>query len=161
MLQIAILIVILDLITKTMVVYLLKPGNPIVLIPAFFGESVGPILQLNLIRNPGAAFSLGSNSTYLLSALAIIISLYIWRTSKRIINMWWTLSLGAILGGAIGNLLDRIFRAPSIFRGEVVDFLQIPYWAIFNVADMAVSISAVVIAIMTLLGKDPFEKKVS
>ena len=62
---------------------------------------------------------------------------------------------------AIGNLIDRIFRSPGVFRGAVVDFVQIPYWAIFNVADMAVSISATIIAIMTLMGKDPYKKKLN
>jgi signal peptidase II len=87
-----------------------------------------------------------------------LISVYIYRTGKKVVRLSWAICLGALLGGALGNLIDRIFRAPGVFRGAVVDFFQIPYWAIFNIADMSVTISAVVIVVMTLFGKDPYQK---
>ena len=93
-----------------------------------------------------------------IKSIAFVISVVIWKTGKKIENRIWAICLGAMLGGAIGNLLDRIFRSPVIFRGAVVDFFQIPYWAIFNIADMAVSVSATIVAIMTIFGKDPYKK---
>ena len=158
MLKIAVFIVISDLLTKIIAVQTLENRDSIVLVPALFGERIGPLLQLTFIRNPGAAFSLGTNATWIFTILAFVISVVIWKTGKKIENRIWAICLGAMLGGAIGNLLDRIFRSPGIFRGAVVDFFQIPYWAIFNIADMAVSISATIVAIMTIFGKDPYKK---
>lgn len=158
MLKIAIGVIALDLLTKVLAVKYLENQPNVVLIPAVFGESAGPLLQLTFIRNPGAAFGLGASTTWVFTILAILISVYIYRTGKKVVRLSWAICLGAMLGGALGNLIDRIFRAPGVFRGAVVDFFQIPYWAIFNIADMSVTISAVVIAIMTLFGKDPYHK---
>lgn len=159
MLRIALTIIVLDQITKVIAVTTLENRDNLVLVPALFGDRVGPLLQFNFIRNPGAAFGFGTNATLIFTILALIISVVIWKTGKKIENRIWAICFGALLGGAIGNLIDRIFRSPGVFRGAVVDFVQIPYWAIFNVADMAVSISATIIAVMTLLGKDPYSKK--
>ena len=158
MLKVALGVIALDLLTKVLAVQFLEKSENIVLIPAFFGDRAGPLLQLTFFRNPGAAFSLGTSSTWVFTILAFIISFYIYRTGKKVVRLSWAICLGAMLGGALGNLIDRIFRAPGVFRGAVVDFIQIPYWAIFNIADMGVSISAVAIAVMTLLGKDPYKK---
>lgn len=158
MLKIAIGVIVLDLITKVLAVRYLENRPNIVLIPAIFGENAGPLLQFTFFRNPGAAFSLGSSTTWVFTILAFVIAFYIYRTGKKVVRLSWAICLGAMLGGAIGNLIDRLFRAPGVFRGAVVDFIQIPYWAIFNIADMGVSISAVVIAVMALFGKDPYLK---
>ena len=158
MLKIAIGVIALDLLTKVLAVRYLENRPNVVLVPAIFGENAGPLLQFTFIRNPGAAFSLGSSTTWVFTILAFIIAFYIYRTGKKVVRMSWAICLGAMLGGAIGNLIDRLFRSPGVFRGAVVDFIQIPYWAIFNIADMGVSISAVVIAFMALFGKDPYQK---
>jgi len=158
MLKIAIGVIVLDLITKFLAVRYLENRPNIVLIPAIFGENAGPLLQFTFFRNPGAAFSLGSSTTWVFTILAFVIAFYIYRTGKKVVRLSWAICLGAMLGGAIGNLIDRLFRSPGVFRGAVVDFIQIPYWAIFNIADMGVSISAVVIAAMALFGKDPYLK---
>ena len=158
MLKVAIGVIALDLFTKVLAVRYLENRPSIVLVPAVFGEKDGPLLQFTFIRNSGAAFSLGSSTTWVFTLLAFIIAFYIYRTGKKVVRLSWAICLGAMLGGAIGNLIDRLFRAPGVFRGAVVDFIQIPYWAIFNIADMGVSISAVVIAVMTLLGKDPYQR---
>ena len=158
MLKIAIGVIVLDLITKVLAVRYLENRPNIVLIPAIFGENAGPLLQFTFFRNPGAAFSLGSSTTWVFTILAFVIAFYIYRTGKKVVRLSWAICLGAILGGAIGNLIDRLFRSPGVFRGAVVDFIQIPYWAVFNIADMGVSISAVVIAVMALFGKDPYLK---
>ena len=158
MLKVAIGVIALDLFTKVLAVRYLENRPSIVLVPAVFGEKAGPLLQFTFIRNSGAAFSLGSSTTWVFTLLAFIIAFYIYRTGKKVVRLSWAICLGAMLGGAIGNLIDRFFRAPGVFRGAVVDFIQIPYWAIFNIADMGVSISAFVIAVMTLLGKDPYQR---
>jgi signal peptidase II len=158
MLKIAIGVIVLDLITKVLAVRFLENRPNIVLIPAIFGENAGPLLQFTFFRNPGAAFSLGASTTWVFTILAFVIAFYIYRTGKKVVRLSWAICLGAMLGGAIGNLIDRLFRSPGVFRGAVVDFIQIPYWAIFNIADMGVSISAVVIAFMALFGKDPYQK---
>jgi signal peptidase II len=158
MLKIAIGVIALDLLTKVLAVRYLENRPNVVLIPAIFGENAGPLLQFTFIRNSGAAFSLGASTTWVFTILALIISFYIYRTGKKVVRLSWAICLGAMLGGAIGNLIDRLFRSPGVFRGAVVDFIQIPYWAIFNIADMGVSISAVVIAFMALFGKDPYQK---
>ncbi len=158
MLRIALTIIVIDQITKIIAVATLEKRENLILIPALLGDSVGPILQFNFIRNPGAAFGFGTNATLIFTILAFVISIIIWKTGKKVENRVWAICFGSLLGGAIGNLIDRIFRSPGVFRGAVVDFVQIPYWAIFNVADMAVSISATIIAVMTLLGKDPYKK---
>ena len=158
MLKIAIGVIVLDLITKVLAVRYLENRPNIVLIPAILGENAGPLLQFTFIRNPGAAFSLGSSTTWVFTILAFVIAFYIYRTGKKVVRLSWAICLGAMLGGAIGNLIDRLFRSPGVFRGAVVDFIQIPYWAVFNIADMGVSISAVVIAVMALFGKDSYLK---
>ena len=158
MLKIAIGVIVLDLITKVLAVRYLENRPNIVLIPAIFGENAGPLLQFSFFRNPGAAFSLGSSTTWVFTILAFVIAFYIYRTGKKVVRLSWAICLGAMLGGAIGNLIDRLFRSPGVFRGAVVDFIQIPYWAVFNIADMGVSISAVVIAVMALFGKDSYLK---
>jgi len=161
MLRVALSIIIIDQITKVIAVATLENRDNLILVPALFGERIGPILQFSFIRNPGAAFGFGTNATLIFTILAFVISIIIWKTGKKIENRVWAICFGALLGGAIGNLIDRIFRSPGAFRGAVVDFVQIPFWAIFNVADMAVSISATIIAIMTLMGKDPYKKKLN
>jgi signal peptidase II len=76
----------------------------------------------------------------------------IFRYARRLASLPWALALGALLGGSIGNLIDRMFRAPGPFQGFVVDFIQLPYWAIFNIADMSIVISGIGIAILLLRG---------
>ena len=158
MLKIALGVIVLDLITKALAVQFLENSSNIILIPAIFGENAGPLLQLTFYRNPGAAFSLGTNATWVFTFLAVVVSVYIYRTGKKIARLSWALCFGAMLGGALGNLIDRFFRSPGVFRGAVVDFIQIPYWAVFNIADMSVSISATILLIMVLRGIDPYKK---
>lgn len=113
---------------------------------------VGELLQLHFVRNPGAAFSLGGSYTFIISALAIGVSVVILRTARTLSSTWWAVVLGGVLGGALGNLLDRLFRAPGPLRGHVVDFLELPNWPIFNVADMALVGSAILAVVLSLRG---------
>ena len=143
-LRIAALVVLVDQITKALAVTMLEGKAPIPLLGDFFG--------LSFTRNPGAAFSFATNATWLFTAFATIATAVIVWKSTKIANVWWALSLGGVLGGALGNLIDRLVRAPGVFHGHVVDFLMFPNFPLFNVADSAIVISAVGIAILSLRG---------
>ncbi|HWH98957.1 MAG TPA: signal peptidase II [Propionibacteriaceae bacterium] len=127
-----------DVITKSIVVARLDPELPIRLL--------GGLLTLRLLRNPGAAFSQGQQFTYVFAAAAILVLTFvIVRLVPRVRHVGWAIALGLLCAGVAGNLVDRLFRRPAVLRGHVVDFLQLPYFAIFNVADMCITASAVLI----------------
>jgi signal peptidase II len=134
----------LDQLTKVLALRHLTPGEPV--------NVIGSLLKFNLIRNPGAAFSLGTSYTPVISAIQIIVAVGVVWLSRRLGSIGWAIAFGFLFGGAVGNIMDRIFRAPSPFHGHVVDFLQTPHWAIFNVADMAVTSAAILLVIQTLRG---------
>lgn len=115
---------------------------------------VGSWLRLIYTENTGAAFSLGTGVTWIFSLIAIAVVFVILRTSTRLGSIWWGVALGGLLGGAIGNLIDRMTRAPGPGRGYVVDFIQLPYWPVFNIADMCVVGSAILMVALTLFGVD-------
>lgn len=115
-------------------------------------EVFGSWLQLTFVRNPGAAFSLAGNYTIVISLVAVVVAFVIVRTARSLTSLWWAVVLGGILGGALGNLIDRLLRDPAPLKGHVVDFLQIPHWPVFNVADMALVGSAVLAVILSLRG---------
>jgi signal peptidase II len=136
--------ILLDALTKIVAVRHLDPSEPIRLL--------GGLLTLRLIRNPGAAFSLGVQFTYVFAFLAIGVLIFIGvRLVPRLGHVGWAVALGLLCAGIGGNLLDRLFRAPGAFRGHVVDFLQLPYWPIFNVADMCISAAAVLIIVLAMI----------
>jgi signal peptidase II len=141
---VGLLILFLDQLTKALALAHLTPGEPV--------NVVGSLLKFNLIRNSGAAFSLGAGYTPYISAIQIIVAVGVVYFSRRLGSAGWAVAFGLLFGGALGNILDRIFREPSPFHGHVVDFLQTPHWAIFNVADMAVTSAAVLLVIQTLRG---------
>jgi signal peptidase II len=143
-LSVAAAVLILDQLTKWLAVAYLEGKPPV--------EVIGSVLKFTFVRNPGAAFSLGGGYTIIFSLLAAAVAIVIVRTARSLGSKAWAIALGGLLGGALGNLLDRIFRDPGFLRGHVVDFIQLPYWAIFNVADMAVVCSAILIVILTLRG---------
>ena len=137
-------VVLLDQVTKIIAVARLEGEPPI--------QVIGEWLQLTFVRNSGAAFSLAGNYTILISVLAIVVAVAIVRTARSLTNVWWAVVLGGILGGALGNLIDRIFRDPAPFRGHVVDFLELPNWPVFNIADMALVGSAILAVILSVKG---------
>ena len=126
---------------------------------------IGEILQLRLIYNPGAAFGLGANGTGLITVLQLLISaVVIIALFKWVSNRFWVLALSLLLGGALGNVYDRLFKPPGFFNGHVVDFLELPNWPVFNVADMAVVTAASLMVLLTILGveaKDSASKNVA
>lgn len=117
-------------------------------------ELLGELLRLHFIRNPGAAFGLGPGYTAIITLIAVTIVVVIVRTARNLGSAMWAVCLGGMLGGALGNLLDRFFRSPGILRGHVVDFLELPHWPIFNVADMAVVGAAIGMVVLSIMGFD-------
>lgn len=132
-----------DVATKSLAVAKLDPNNP--------PELLGGLLTLRLIRNPGAAFSLAENFTIVLAILAASVLVFVvFRLAPRIGHPGWAVALGLLTAGVAGNLSDRIFRPPSPMRGHVVDFFQLPNFAIFNVADICVTSAAGLILILAV-----------
>ena len=113
---------------------------------------LGGFLTLLESRNPGAAFSLGTGETVLYSVIAIAVIVVILRTSRRIRSVPWAITLGLLLGGATGNLLDRIFRSPGLFRGWVVDWIEVPHWPVFNLADSAIVCGGILAVLLSARG---------
>jgi signal peptidase II len=112
---------------------------------------LGGLITLQLIRNSGAAFSLGENYTIVFTVLAALALLFVLVVLlRRIAHLGWAVALGLLTAGVAGNLTDRIFRPPALFHGHVVDFIQLPHWAIFNVADMCVTSAACLIVILAI-----------
>nr|WP_246242292.1 signal peptidase II [Flexivirga aerilata] len=115
-------------------------------------EFIGTLLQLRLTDNPGAAFSIATNATWLLTVIAIAVIAVTIYFARRLRSKPWACALGLLIGGALGNLTDRFFRPPGGGRGHVVDFLELPHWPIFNVADICVVTAACLIALLAFLG---------
>ena len=140
----AILVIGLDQLTKTLAVDRLSGREPIPIVDG--------LVRLNLTRNAGAAFSLATGTTWVFTLIAGVVIVVIMRTARRLGSRWWAVALGLLLGGAVGNLLDRLFRAPGVGRGHVVDFLELPHWPVFNIADSSIVTAAVIIAWLGLRG---------
>jgi signal peptidase II len=137
-LAVAGVVVVLDQLTKIWAVAALSDG-PV--------EVLGTLLQFRLTRNPGGAFSLLTGLTPVLALLAVGMVVYIVRTTRRTADIVMAYSLALVLGGAVGNLVDRMVRSPGVLRGEVVDFIKVPHWPTFNVADCAITVGVILIAI--------------
>lgn len=133
-----------DQLTKAWAVSQLADGEPV--------EVIGEFLQFRLIRNSGAAFSLATDRTFVLTIASAAVAVVILHLSRKLTSLPWAIALGALLGGALGNLVDRVFRAPGPFQGHVVDFLELPGWPVFNLADSAIVVAAVLIAVLSLRG---------
>ena len=113
---------------------------------------VGDLLVLHLTHNPGAAFSTGTRFTVALTCLAFVAVLVVLVLSRRLRSPLWSVGLGLLLGGVGGNLTDRLVREPGFMRGHVIDWLMLPNWPVFNVADMCIIAAAVVIVLQSLRG---------
>lgn len=143
---IALPVIVVDRITKAWAEANLQLGQP--------QEILGSFLQFNLVYNPGAAFSIFTDATWVFTVFAISFSVFLILFAGRIVRLPWKIAAGLGLGGAIGNLIDRIVNEPGIAQGHVVDFIMIPYWPIFNIADSSMSIAVVIIIIASLRGVD-------
>lgn len=143
--------VVLDQLVKYWVVASIRPRiesgeGPIVLL--------GGLLKFTYVENTGAAFSIGVGYTWIFSIVAVVVAVVILRTSRRLGSVAWAVALGGLLGGLLGNLIDRLVRPPGPGLGYVVDFIQLPNFAVFNVADMFITCSAVFMVLLALRGID-------
>lgn len=141
---VALLVLGIDQLTKAIVLAKLEPGDPV--------NVIGSFVRFNLVKNPGAAFSLGTGYTVVLTVIAVGVAAAVINLSRRLNSVGWTAAFGLLLGGAAGNLCDRFFREPAPFRGHVIDFVQLPHWAIFNCADTAIVTAACLMVLQTLRG---------
>ena len=116
---------------------------------------IGTLLQFTLLKNSGAAFSFASGFTFIFSLLAVAVVATIIRFAGRITSGGWLTCAGLLLGGVLGNLTDRAFREPGFFLGHVIDWIQIPNWPIFNIADIAISTAALLAFIQTMRNVPP------
>jgi signal peptidase II len=115
---------------------------------------LGGVLTLCESRNPGAAFGIGgTSSTIVFTAIAVGVIIFIVRTARQINSLPWAIALGLLLGGATGNLTDRIFRSPGPLRGWVVDWIQLPHWPVFNLADSSITCGAVLMVLLAAQGR--------
>jgi len=143
----AALVYVLDQLTKTAAVRQLSGRDPVTLLDG--------VLTLRLVRNPGAAFGIAGGATAVFSVVAVVVAVSILRTARRLRSRGWAVALGLLLGGAVGNLTDRVLRDPGPLRGQVVDFLELPRWPVFNIADMAIVTGACLMVLLTLRGLQP------
>ncbi|MDQ0786428.1 signal peptidase II [Streptomyces sp. B3I8] len=137
----------LDLVSKLVVVARLEHHAPVRLI--------GDWLQLEAIRNAGAAFSFGEAYTVIFTVIAAAVIVVIARLARKLYSVPWAIALGLLLGGALGNLTDRVFRAPGVFKGAVVDFISPKHFAVFNLADSAIVCGGILIVLLSFRGLDP------
>ena len=115
---------------------------------------IGDTVTWTLVRNSGAAFSMATGYTWMLTLIATGVVVGIFWMGRRLVSPWWAVGLGMILGGAMGNLVDRFFRSPGPLRGHVVDFLSIGWWPVFNVADPSVVGGAILLVVLSVFGFD-------
>lgn len=140
-----------DVTTKVLATELLGGGEPV--------RVLGGAVYLDLVRNPYAAFGMDLGGTWIFAVVAIVVVLAILWFARRLRSPGWAIGLGLVLAGALGNLTDRIFRAPGVLRGHVVDFVSLfgpggQYFPVFNAADSAITVGAVLIVLLSLLGRD-------
>jgi signal peptidase II len=133
-----------DLVSKTIVVATLSDRAPLRLL--------GGLLTLRELRNSGAAFSIGTSVTVVFTLIALGVIVAILRTARRLRSIPWAITLGLLLGGATGNLGDRLFRSPGFLRGDVVDWIELPHWPVFNVADASIVCGGVLAVLLAARG---------
>ncbi|WP_017540450.1 signal peptidase II [Nocardiopsis halophila] len=134
----------LDFATKEIALARFAPGESVAV--------VGDLLRFTLVFNPGAAFSIGTGMTWVFSLISIGVVAYIIVIARRLRSLAWAVSLGLILGGAAGNLVDRLFRAPGPFHGHVVDWIQLPNWPVFNLADSSLVVGSALAVLLAFRG---------
>jgi signal peptidase II len=134
-------IVVIDQLTKAWAVSALADGPK---------HLVGDLVVFDLARNSGSAFSRFQGYTPVLAVLAIVITVFLARSLRQTTDRWTLVGLVLVLGGALGNLADRLARSPGFLRGHVVDFVAIGWWPVFNFADSCITIGAIILIVRTL-----------
>jgi signal peptidase II len=149
LLTLATLVLLVDLATKLLVVATIERGEDV--------RVLGGLVYLTHARNTGAAFSFAEGFTVVFTLIAVAVSVVILRTARRLFSTGWAVALGLVLGGALGNLVDRVFREPGFLRGGVVDFVSVfapdgEVYPVFNVADSAIVCGGVLGAVLAIRG---------
>ncbi|GHJ38233.1 signal peptidase II [Streptomyces sp. TS71-3] len=144
---VAALAYLLDLVSKVLVVAKLEHHDSI--------DLIGDWLRLEAIRNPGAAFGMGGAFTVIFTVIAAAVIFVIVRLARKLYSLPWAIALGLLLGGALGNLTDRLFRSPGVFEGRVVDFIAPKHFAVFNLADSAIVCGGILVVLLSFRGLDP------
>lgn len=147
----AVLVLAADVTTKIIGVARLEGREPV--------RVLGGLVYLQLVRNPGAAFSMATGFTWLLAIVAIIVVVVIIRIARKLRSTGWAVALGLVLGGALGNLSDRIFRSPGPLQGHVVDMVSVfgpngEWFPVFNVADSSIVCGGILLVLLALLGRE-------
>ncbi len=146
---VAVGVIVIDQLTKHWVVAVIQPRmesgeGPITLL--------GGLIKLTYTENTGAAFSIGTGYTWIFTIVALVVAVVILRSARRLGSLGWAIALGGLLGGLLGNLIDRMTREPGPGLGYVVDWIQLPNFAVFNAADSAIVCSAILMVILALRG---------
>ena len=128
-----------DQVVKQLMLSFLEPGQPV--------NVIGDWFRLFLLFNPGAAFSMGENSTWLFTTIQLVFVVGALIAAPRITSRWEAVGIALIAGGALGNLTDRLFREPGFWFGHVVDYISVGRFAVFNIADAAITIGVVVFVV--------------
>ncbi|MFF7456118.1 signal peptidase II [Kitasatospora sp. NPDC008115] len=147
LLVVALLAFLIDLGSKLLVVARLENHAAI--------EVIGDVVTFQVIRNSGAAFGMGQALTVVFTMIASAVIVVIWRIARRLYSLPWAIALGLLLGGALGNLTDRLFRSPGVFRGHVVDFISVQHFAVFNLADSAIVCGGILVVLLSFRGSNP------
>jgi len=144
----AVAVLVADVVSKVAIVATMHEGETVRLI--------GRLLRIDYTRNAGAAFSIGTGATVLFTAVAVAVAVVIVRQARRLVSRSWAVTLGLLLGGALGNLVDRLLRSPAPLRGHVVDWIELPHWPVFNIADSAIVVGACIAVLLAARGV-PFD----
>ncbi|MFF2039262.1 signal peptidase II [Kitasatospora sp. NPDC058170] len=147
LLVVALLAYLIDLGSKLLVVARLENHAPI--------KVIGDVMTFQVIRNSGAAFGMGQALTVVFTMIASAVIVVIWRIARKLYSLPWAIALGLLLGGALGNLTDRLFRTPGVFRGHVVDFISVQHFAVFNLADSAIVCGGILVVLLSFRGSNP------
>ena len=119
---------------------------------------IGSFLQFTLVHNSGAAFSFATGFTFAFSLLALAVVFAVIYYAPKLTSHGWQIAIGLLLGGVLGNLTDRIFHEPSFLSGHVIDWIQIPHWPVFNIADSAICIAAAISFVLSMRNVPPITR---
>lgn len=144
-------IFVLDFLTKSWAISYLSQRDSIHLIGSF--------VKLTFVKNSGAAFGIATGATIILSLFAIAVGATIVRYAAQVSSRGWIAVMGLVLGGVMGNLTDRIFRSPGFLRGHVIDWIELPNWPVFNIADSAICIATGIAIVLTFRNIPPIGKR--
>ncbi|MDX3227571.1 signal peptidase II [Streptomyces sp. ME19-01-6] len=140
------------------IAYAIDLGSKLAVVARLEGRDPVPVIgtwmELRVHRNPGAAFGLGEATTIVFTLIAAAVAVAIVRMSRRLTSTPWAIALGLLLGGALGNLTDRLFRSPGSMRGAVVDFIAVRDFSVMNLADWAITCGGALVVVLSFRGDE-------